>query len=257
MYYQIVQLAEQGNPLAMYNLATLYNKKENISECSDYLEKLYKMNYYRYFNDYAIKLSDKKEALSIIKKSIGFGYLNHIKEYYRIFCEIYEIEDMVKSPTLKSELIFILNCFMDLVIIDHLSFIYDYIYIRNILIKHYNFENEFKKNLDNYLKEVINYLMQFFKGNNDENKNKIISNFGSFYFYKILFTIYGFMNFYGVKGIIEKNYNETLNIYNYLLKNDEGSVIDRVYLYDIYTIKSKQRSLNNYSNENEEKKLME
>ena len=251
---QIDQLARKGNPIAMYNLATFYSEQENFSV---YLEKLYKMNYYRYFNDYAIKLSDKKEALRIIKKSIGFGYLNHIKDYYEIFIGMYEIEDIVNSPALRSELSFIMNCIMDMVIIDQLLLLYDYIYIRNILIKHYNFEDEFKKYFDNYLKEVINYLKQFFKGNNDENKNKIISNFGSFYFYKILFTIYGFMNFYGVKGIIEKNYNETLNIYNYLLKNDEGSVIDRVYLYDIYTIKSKQRSLNNYSNENEEKKLME
>ena len=101
MYDQIVQLAEQGNPLAIYNLAILYSGNENISEYSVYLEKLYKMNYYRYFNDYAIKLSDKKEALSILKKSRDFGYLNHIKDYYKIFCEIYEIEDMVNSPTLK------------------------------------------------------------------------------------------------------------------------------------------------------------
>ena len=257
MHDQIAQLAKKGNPFAMYNLATLHSEKENISEYSDYLEKLYKMNYYRYFNDYVKNLTDKKEALSILKKSISFGYLNHIKDYYAIFFEIYEIEDIVESPTLKSELIFILNYFMDNAIIDQLSFLFDFNYMRNIFIKHYNFENEFKKQLDNYLKEIINYLVQFFEGNNDENKNKIISNFGGFYYYQILFTFYGFMNFYGVKGIREKNYNETLNIHNYLLKNDEGSLIDRVYLYHIYTIKNKQRRLNIHSNENEDKELME
>ena len=146
---------------------------------------------------------------------------------------------------------------MDMAIIDQFSFLFDFNYMRNTLIKHYNFENEFKKNLDYYLKEIINYLKQFFKGNNDENKNKIISNFGSFFLYQILFIFYGFMNFYGVKGIVEKNYNETINIGNYLLKNNEGSFIDRVYLYEIYMIKSKQRKLNNNSNENEDKELME
>ena len=253
MNYQIDQLAKQGNPLAMYNLAIFYNEKDNYSV---YLEKLYNMNSYRYFNDYAKNLTDKKEALTILKKSIDFGYLNHINDYYEIFLEMYEIENIVKSATLKSQLIFILNCFIDNIIIDQFTFLYDYIYIRNILIKHYNFEDEFKKYSDNYLKEIINYLLQFFKGNNDENKNKIISNFGCFYFYQILFTVYGFMNFYGVKGINEKNYNETLNIYNYLLKNNESFLFDRFYLYIIYTIKNKQRRLNNHSNEKEDKELM-
>ena len=251
---QIEQLAKKGNPLAMYNLATFYSERKSFSE---YLENLYKMNYYRHFNDYAKTLSDKKEALSILKKSISFGYLNHIKDYYEIFFEIYEIEDIVKSPSLKSELIFIMNYFMDYTIIDQLSFLLDFIYIRNILIKHYNFEDEFKKYLDNNLKEIIIYLKQFSKGNNDENKNIIISNFGCFLCYQKLFTIYGFMNFYGVKGIIEKNYNETLNIYNYLLINDKGYLSDRYYLNEIYTIKKKLRRLNNHSNENEDKELME
>ena len=149
-----------------------------------------------------------------------------------------------------------MNSFIEYAIMDQISFIFDFIYIRNILIQHYNFKAEFKKYLDNNLKEIINYLNQFFKGNNDENKNKIISNFGCFYCYQKLFTFYGFMNFYGVKDILEKNCNEALNIYNYLLKNDEGYLPDRYYLYPIYIIKNKKRMENNYSNENEHKELI-
>ena len=250
---QIDQLAKKGNPHAMYNLATFYSEQGKFSE---YFEKLYKMNCYRYFNEYAKKLSDKKGALTILKKSIYFGYLNHIKDYYEIFLEMYEIEDIIKSPALKSELMVIMNSFIEYAIMDQMSFIFDFIYIRNILIQHYNFKAEFKKYLDNNLKEIINYLNQFFKGNNDENKNKIISNFGCFYCYQKLFTFYGFMNFYGVKDILEKNCNEALNIYNYLLKNDEGYLPDRNYLYPIYIIKNKKRMENNYSNENEHKELI-
>jgi len=169
---------------------------------------------------------------------------------------MYEIEDIIKSPALKSELMVIMNSFIEYAIMDQMSFIFDFIYIRNILIQHYNFKAEFKKYLDNNLKEIINYLNQFFKGNNDENKNKIISNFGCFYCYQKLFTFYGFMNFYGVKDILEKNCNEALNIYNYLLKNDEGYLPDRYYLYPIYIIKNKKRMENNYSNENEHKELI-
>ena len=249
---QIEQLAKKGNLHAMYNLAVYYNDNEH----SHYLEKLYNMNYYRAFNDYAIKLSDKKEALSILKKSIGFGYLYHIKDYYQIFFEMYEIEDIVKSPALKSELMVIMNCLMDIIIMDHMPFLYDYIYIRNILIKHYNFEDEFKKYLDNNLKEIVNYIKLFFKGNNDENKNKILSTSGCFFYYQNFFTLYGFMNLVGIKGIMDKNYNETLNIYNYLLEHNEGFLDDRYYYYEIYTIKNKQRRINNHPNEKEDKELM-
>ena len=145
---QIDQLAKKGNPHAMYNLATFYSEQGKFSE---YFEKLYKMNCYRYFNEYAKKLSDKKEALTILKKSIYFGYLNHIKDYYEIFLEMYEIEDIIKSPALKSELMVIMNSFIEYAIMDQMSFIFDFIYIRNILIQHYNFKEEFKKYLDNII----------------------------------------------------------------------------------------------------------
>ena len=64
------------------------------------------------------------------------------------------------------------------------------------------------------------------------------------------------MNLVGIKGIMDKNYNETLNIYNYLLEHNEGFLDDRYYYYEIYTIKNKQRRINNHSNEKEDKELM-
>ena len=256
MTEQINQLAKEGNTHAMYNLATFYNKENITSEYTEYFEKLYKMNYYRSFPDYAEKLTDQNEAIAILKKSIANGYIDHIKYFYQKFIMTNEIEDMVKSPALKSELIFILNSFIDNIIMDDISYLYDYIYMRNILIKHYKFGDVFKKDLDNILKEIINYLNQFFKGNNEENKIKIESSFGSFLIYQTMFTVYGYMNFYGIKGIIKKNYNETLKVFNYLIETDDGVFLDRFYLYYIYIIKNKQR-LNNNLNENKKKELME
>ena len=55
------------------------------------------------------------------------------------------------------------------------------------------------------------------KGNYDENKKKIKSFLIPDYF-SLLYTIYGNICYLGVKGIMDKNYNETLNIYNCLLK---------------------------------------
>ena len=167
-----------------------------------------------------------------------------------------EIEDIIKSPTLKSELIFIINYLLDNIILDRIDFLFDLIYMRNVLIKHYNFENEFKNNFDNLLKEIINYLNNFVKGTDEENKNKIKLYFNQNY-YSLIYTLYGNICFIGIKGIMEKNYNETLNKFNFLLKTDEGFLIDRFYLYFIYMIKNKQRKIKNESNKSEDKELIE
>jgi len=166
-----------------------------------------------------------------------------------------EIEDIAKSPTLKSELTYIINILIDNIILDDIQTLFDFVFMRNMLIKHYNFEEEFKKNSVNYLKEIINYLNGFMKGKDDENKNKIIKYFGKDY-YSIIYTLYGTYCYLGIKGIMEKNYNETLNKFNYLLKKDDGFLIDRYYLYYIYMIKNKQRNLNK-ENKKEDKELIE
>ena len=115
----------------------------------------------------------------------------------------HEIEDIIKTPNLKSELIFIINCLLDNIILDRINFLFDLNYMRKVLIKHYNFENEFKNNIDNLLKEIMNYLNNFLKGKDDENKKKIKLYFNQDY-YSSLYTLYGNISFLGMKGIITK-----------------------------------------------------
>ena len=167
-----------------------------------------------------------------------------------------EIEDIVKSPSLKSELLFIITYFLDNIILDDIELLFNVIHMRNVLIMHYNFEKEFKNNIDTYLKEIVNYLNNFMKGNYDENKKKIKSFLIPDYF-SLLYSLYGNICYLGVKGIIDKNYNETLNTYKSLLKNDDCIFLDRFYLYYIYMIKNKQRKLNEENNKTEEKDLIE
>ena len=177
-----------------------------------------------------------------------------------------EFEEIVTKPNLKSELMFIIINFLNNIILGELNLLFDLSYMRNVLIKHYNFEYEFKNNIDTYLKEIINYLIIFMEGNDDENRNKINSYFIPDDF-DIMYTLYGYLCYLGLRGIMDKNYNETLNKYNYLLKNDEGSFTDIVYLHHIYMIKIKQRKLdkennnnsnnNNKNNKTEDKELIE
>ena len=255
---QLINLAKNGNPNAMYNLVTYYKEEKDFFL---YFEKLEQMNYYRSFADYSKELPYEENTIIILRKSIANGYYNHIKYYFRAFMMINNIEDIIKSPSLKDELKFILNYLLDAIILDDIEFLFDYIYLRNVLIKHYDFENEFKGKLDSLLKEIMNYINKFFGANDEENKIKIKSYFINNYQYQLLYTIYGYIYFYGIKGIIQKNYQETLNKYNFILKKDDGFLIDRFYLYYIYMIKNKQRKLNEKnskeSNKKDDKELIE
>ena len=254
---QIIELADKGNPEAMYNLVSYYNKDKNYSK---YYEKLYNINYYRSFDDYVNELPKEKQTLNILQKSISNGYYSHIKNYFRIFMMIYEFENIFKSPTLKSVFIIILKGFIDIIIVDDIEYFLDCIYMRKVLIKHFNYGNEFKIQIDPILKEIMNYLNKFMKGTDKENKNKIKSYFLQDSFYQMLSTIYGYIYFYGMNGIVERNYNETLNKYNYLLKNNDNFFGEKFYLYHIYYIKNKQRILNekqNKNRKNDDKELIE
>ena len=254
---KMLDLINKSNPHAIHNFAFLFYTGTEIIK---YYEKLYTMNYYRSFGTYAKILAEegknKDKALKMLKKSISNGYIGHIRYYYEIFLKNNEFEDIVNVPALRAELLFIIINILDNIILGDIIFLFDLNYMRNVLIKHYNFKNEFKNNVDTYLKEIINYLNIFMKGNDEENKNKINIYFDQEDF-SLMYTIYGNICYLGVKGIMDKNYNETLNKYNYLLKIDKGYLIDRFYLYYIYMIKNKQRKLYKENNITDDKELIE
>jgi hypothetical protein len=128
----------------------------------------------------------------------------------------------------------------------------DLVYLRKIAIKHYNFGEEFKTNIDPLLKEAMNNLIKFISGTYEENKKLITSYYIYEYYYQLFYSMFGYIYYYGMKGIIERNYNETLNIFNCLLKNDEGYYIDKFYNIFIYFIKINQRKKNTDKNNKDE-----
>ena len=80
---KILDLIKKSNPHAMYNLASFYCGE---TEYNKYYEQLYAMNYYRSFDSYAKIIADEEKdinkALTILKKSISNGYIDHIKIYF-------------------------------------------------------------------------------------------------------------------------------------------------------------------------------
>ena len=219
-FVNLKNLADIGNPEAMYQLSIIYGYKgkEFILK---YLKKLYKMDYYRSFADYAKMLDYGKESLNIVKKSILNGYYYHIKIYMEIFFMINELDSIFKEPELRKELLFIINVLIDNIIADEIDLLARFLFNRKIFINHFNFGNEFKTHFDLYIKEYLNYLFQFIEGTDEENIKKIKLYFLDEDYYKQIYTKIAQIYFYGVSGIVERDYNKCLKKFNYLFKNND------------------------------------
>ena len=240
--YHLKYLEEKGNPEAIYNIANLIENKEKSFYLEKY-EKLYKMNYYRSFSDYVKYLDYGKEALNIIKKSLIKGYYTHIKDYKDIFFVIHKFDDIFKVPELKSELMFIIGSMIDVIIADEIEILTEYFYLRKITIKHFNFGDIYKNSFDIYTKEMLNYLLKYTKGTNEENKDLMKKFFIINDFFAELYTRLGRIYYYGVSGIIERNLKEALDKLNFIEKTDNIIYGEAYHLYIIYQIKIKERKL--------------
>ena len=246
-FVNLKNLADKGKPEAMHELAILYRNKEK-SFYLKYFEKLYKMNYYRSFSDYGEDLDYGKDSLNIVKKSILNGYYYHIKTYAEIFFMSNDYEDVFKVPELRTEMMFIFNIIIDNIIADEIDIFMRFIFNRKISVKHFNFGDEFKTHLDLYIKEYVNYLLKFMEGTNEENKKKIKLYYLHDDYYKEIYTKIAQMYYYGISGIVDRDYNKSLNIFNYLLKNNDFLYDDeRFSLQFIYYINRNIRKKNKYS----------
>ena len=243
----LYNLEEKGNPEAIYNLC-IFNKNQDNSYYIKRWEKLYKMNYYRSFDSYANVLDYSIESLNIVKKSLLKGYYYHIKKYKEIFIMINNFEDIFKSAKLRADLMFIFGCLIDAIIVDELEVFLEFILMRKISIKHFNFEIEFKKNFDFYTKELMNYLLKFKKGANEENKKIMIKYYINSDFYLELYTKLAYIYYYGVIGIMKRNYDEAINIGTFLLKNNDIFYDERFIYSLIYMSKCKKRKLSQIKN---------
>jgi len=96
---KLFDLINKGNPHAIYNLLCIYPEEKDYLK---YYAQLFYKDYYRGFDDYSKIAPDQENTLTTLKKSISNGYVFHIKEYFKIFMLKNEIEDIAKSPTLKS-----------------------------------------------------------------------------------------------------------------------------------------------------------
>ena len=251
---QLYYLSEQNNLEAIYKLLCLDEKVEREEEK---YKILYQNNYYRSFLDYALFLyskGDKIEAINILKIAIKNGHYSAITYYLVIFFEINDFENIMKSPKEKNEFLFIIGCLIDNLIVDDLYSFYEYIYIRQVCIKHFNFKKEFQEYFEDYTKEIVDFLINITKGPESETKKNIKKYYKDDNYFKELYFVCGILYYYGVEGILEKNYKESLCKIKIAYDYSDSKSYKR-YNY-IYIYKNKEKILNinnkniNYQNQN-------
>ena len=246
-FLNLKNLAYIGNPEAIYQLILIYPDEEKKFFLK-YFEKLYKMNYYRSFSDYAKILDYGKESLNIVKKSILNGYYYHIKIYTEIFFMINELETIFKEPELRKELLFIINALIDNIVADEIDILARFLINRKIYVKHFNFGDEFKTHFDLYIKGYINYLFHFIEGTDEENIKRIKLYFLNENYYKQIYTKTAQIYYYGISGIVDRDYNKCLKKLNYLLKkNDVLYGDERFSMQYVYYINRNIRKKSKYS----------
>ena len=250
---------------------SLLRFKDNLEAAYEYLDlkhdsyqikDLEDKNYYRGYLINAKYCINKKDVFSMLKKSIAHGYYFHIKYYIYAFLSCNKLSDIIKTPELKLGLKYIIGALIDNIIVEDIYSFYYYIRMRNILIKYFNYKDEFFFNFDVYTEEIAKFLLKFGINNDEKNLKKIkLYYFDERYKFDI-YAALAFLYYYGIRGILDKNYKESLRYFNYCLKEDKyNKKFFLTYIYFIkrrlkkdkkYLLKNKNKKTNNDMNEEEE-----
>lgn len=247
-YHILLGLSKQNHLEAIYKLLCLC---DSTSKKKCLYQILYQKNYYRSFLRIALYLNsqeNKELALKVLKMAIKNGYYSFINYYFVIFFETNDFESIMNSPILRNELLFIIGCIIDSLIADDFFYFFEFLYMRHICIKYFNFEKEFKEYFLDYTKEIVDYLIAITKGTEEENKEikrKYFLNSNSYW--ELNFAC-GILFFYGIEGIKNRDYNISLEKLTKSYNNTEVEGDKRYYYTYIYKIK--ERLLKNNKNNN-------
>ena len=256
---QLKKLSEDNNLEPIYKIICLNLDKENEKY---YYEILYKNNYYRSYIDYAYYLYEKEhkqKAMEVLRDVYKKGYYFAITSYFTLFFELNEFEDIMNSPMKKNDFLFIIGGIIDNIIADGVYSIYEFIYIRSICIKHFNFKKEFNDYFGEYTKELVNYLNNLIDNSESLNKQKFVKYYLNDYYFDDICIIYGILYYYGIEDVVEKNYEKSLKFINIAFYNSDNSSYKRFCYTYIYKIKEKLLSIikNSEDKIKEEKELIE
>ena len=231
----------------------LYHQKEYKTSDS-YFKYILNSDYYRAFADYAIYLyvqqGEASKALILSKIALDNGYFIGNNIHYNIFFSSFNFEnfhlnqDKKLIDYLKSQLDLLVNN----VVLDDIYSYFEYFYFLKLL-KKYKYDdliNEYAV----YTKEFVEYILNITSNENnneedndylmgDYNKMKIMEYFQRNEYYSELNLVCGFLLYYGIDKIIERDYIKSLEKFKIAYDNTHSKSYKRFCYTYIYKVRKK------------------
>ena len=254
---KVNSITEKSDLEIYYKVACFSYAQKNYSLADNYFKYLIAAKYYRAFPDYAIYLYEQLEegnkALVISKIAMENGMYIANNIHYNIFFTLFNFEQLTTNKN-DEKLINFLKALIELLInnfvLDDIHAYYEYFYLLKLL-KKYKFDdliNEYSI----YTKEFAEYIINITSNdlNNDENneylvgdnnKAKILEYFQRSKFYSELNLVCGFLLYYGIDKIIDRDYIKSLEKFKIAYDNTHSQSYKRF----CYTYIHKVRKISN------------
>ena len=255
----LTNLANKENLEALYKL-TCFNKDQNEEETEKRFKFLFNKEYYRSYIDYALYLNSKNrynEALEVLILAKNKGMISAGILYFNIFLENNDfsllIKEAINSSFSKESNIFrLFNILIDDILIESVYSFFEFIFLRKIIVKHYNLEQKFNYYFYNFTKEIVTFIIKLVGESNIENNKKMVNRYfcsdNDFNEYNLAC---GTLYFYGINNIINVDLKKALDHFEISYQYSEGKGNKRFCYYYIYKTRKKLFEENKLNQRNE------
>ena len=239
-----------------YKVACYLLEIDEIDISEKYFNYLINSKYYRAFPDFALFLNNKKgepkKALVILRIAFENGCNSANIIYYNIFLNSFDLSQINKDiEPIKNFIKIIINLLINNFVIEDVYSFFEFFFLRKILIKRYNFKSVLDEYND-YIKEFTEFIIKMtspeikkdetnynFIQNDDENKELILDYFQRNEFYNEFNLVCGFIYYYGVENVVEKDYLKSLKKFQISYKFSNSKSYKRFCYSYIYKIRQK------------------
>ena len=259
---KINSITEKCDLEIYYKVACFSYTQKNYSLADSYFKYLINANYYRAFPDYAIylyeQLDEGNKALVISKIALDNGIYIANNIHYNIFFTLFNFAQLDNKDDeklinfLKAQIDLLINNF----VLDDIHAYYEFFYLMKLL-KKYKFDNLINE-YSLYIKEFSEYIINITSNysinedNNDylsgdNNKSKILEYFQISKFYSELNLVCGFLLYYGIDKIIERDYIKSLEKFKIAYDNTHSKSYKRfcyTYIHKVRKILNEKGIIN-------------
>jgi len=243
-----------------YKVACYLYKSKEYTTAASYFKYLINNQYFRAFPDYAIylyeQLDEGNKALIISKVASDNAIYIGNNIHYNIFFTSFNYEQFDNKKDekliefLKSQIDILINNF----ILDDIHSYFEYFYFMKLL-KKYKYDDLVNEYLP-YTKDFAEYIINITSNeiNNEEdnesylvgdyNKSKILEYFQRNEFYSELNLVCGFLLYYGIDKVIEKDYVKSLEKFKIAYKNTHSQSYKRFCYTYIFKVMKKLNEKN-------------